>query len=270
MNDTAELLENAATTLRRANRIVIFTGAGVSAESGIPTFRDEDGLWARFPADEFASWPGLADKLTSEPHRVAQFVYELITPIAKAEPNPAHHAIAAMQEHKPVTVITQNIDALHQRAGSREVCEVHGSLYELVDFAGRVVKTLSREDIFEIGEILKPIMTGNTDFANLHDRLMPYIGEQFLRQYRPKIVLFGDSLSEPDWSNAVKATAVCDCMLAVGSSCQVYPAASLVHEARNRRTSIITVDPKTGSGDIWLKGDAGEIMPRLIEKACAP
>lgn len=132
-------LAEAAIQLGRARRVVVFTGAGVSAESGIPTFRDAGGFWDRFPPEVFASWSGLRRVAVSQPRRVAEFLEALLDPIVRAVPNPAHRAIADLQRHAETVVVTQNVDGLHQAAGSRAVLEVHGSFYRLSDLRGRIV-----------------------------------------------------------------------------------------------------------------------------------
>src|SRR5262245_29474469 len=131
MSDT-ETLARAASWLRGARRIAVFTGAGVSAESGIPTFRDDSGLWQKFPPEQFACWDGLLKTALTEPRQLAEFLVAVIEPIAQAQPNPGHRAIADLEKHVPVTVITQNVDGLHQEAGSTTVREVHGSFFEVV------------------------------------------------------------------------------------------------------------------------------------------
>ena len=111
----------AVLALRKARRVVAFTGAGISAESGVPTFRDAEGFWQRFPPEKFATWKGLISTAASDPRSVAEFVLNVVEPIATAEPNPGHQALAELERQVPTTVITQNIDGLHQTAGSTTV-----------------------------------------------------------------------------------------------------------------------------------------------------
>src|SRR5262245_38010140 len=117
--------------LRNSKRIAIFTGAGVSAESGIPTFRDDSGLWREFPPERYAHWKGLLREAWRNPEGVCRFLLGVIKPIANALPNAAHRAIARLEEERSATVITQNIDGLHQDAGNVRVREIHGSLFKL-------------------------------------------------------------------------------------------------------------------------------------------
>src|SRR5687767_2351208 len=124
-------LRQAAEMLRRARKVCVFTGAGVSAESGIPTFRDDSGLWREYPPERFAHWKGLIKEAWQRPEQVARFLLGVFEPIAQAVPNAAHQAIARLGDHVTATVITQNIDQLHQDAGSVRVREVHGSLFKI-------------------------------------------------------------------------------------------------------------------------------------------
>jgi len=123
MTENPDSLSVTASWLRSAHEVVVFTGAGVSAESGIPTFRDDGGFWRHFPVEEFASWRGLVRTAIRRPRRLAEFIHAVLHPIAAAKPNAAHRAIAAMEKHVGVTVVTQNIDNLHQEAGSTVVHE---------------------------------------------------------------------------------------------------------------------------------------------------
>ena len=141
----------AVLALRKARRIVVFTGAGISAESGIPTFRDADGFWQRFPPEQFARWSGLLQTAITSPRSVAEFVLNVVEPIARAEANAAHRAIARLESRTQTTIVTQNIDGLHQSAGSRDVLEIHGSLLEVVDVSsGRTVHRFQRQDLAQI------------------------------------------------------------------------------------------------------------------------
>ena len=146
-------LSRAASFLRSAREVVVFTGAGVSAESGIPTFRDDDGFWQHFPVDDFATWKGLVHTAIYKPRRVAEFIHAVVRPIAEAKPNAAHKAIADMERHVGVTVVTQNIDNLHREAGSTIVHEVHGSLFE-VTRRGRFFQLLSRRQLSRMADRL--------------------------------------------------------------------------------------------------------------------
>lgn len=135
---------------------LFFTGAGVSAESGVPTFRDAEGLWSRFPPEQFAHWPSLENLIRKDPLRVAAFVVELLRPNVAAHPNPGHDAIAALERRdKSVVVVTQNIDGLHQRAGSTRVIEIHGSLLETVHAGKATIRHLTPDTLLSTIEQLE-------------------------------------------------------------------------------------------------------------------
>ena len=152
----------AVAAVGRARRVVVFTGAGMSAESGIPTFRDADGFWQRFPPERFATWSGLLQMVVKQPRSVAEFAWNVVQPIAVATANAGHRAVADLEARVPVTVITQNIDGLHQSAGSSEVHEIHGSLFEIVDHStGRIVHRLDREELRQIATELRNMWTAS-------------------------------------------------------------------------------------------------------------
>ncbi|MCB9856772.1 MAG: iron dicitrate transport regulator FecR [Phycisphaerales bacterium] len=263
-----EALNIAAWHLREAKRVVVFSGAGVSAESGIPTFRDDGGFWTEFPPEIYATWNGILRAATKEPRRLAAFVHAVIAPIADAEPNPAHRAIAEVGRRKPVTVVTQNIDRLHQRAGSTRVLEVHGSMYEVVSLNGKKSKrTLTQSQLKRIAERVRRAKYGVLSLARLLVAIRPIAGVGITGAHRPNLVLFGDSLAEPDWSDALKAAKECDCLLSVGTSGLVLPAAMIPAYAKDAGANVITIDPGEGGGDIWLRGKAGDILPRLVARA---
>lgn len=262
-----ESMEAAADVLRAAERPVVFTGAGVSAESNIPTFRDDDGFWQRFPPEHYATWRGLVQTGLRRPRELADFVHAVIGPIAAAKPNPAHRALAAAEEHLPLTIITQNIDALHQEAGSTVVHEIHGSLFEIVTRSGRFKDLLSRRELASIATSIDRCRHGPLTLPRLLWALHPVIGIGPRGLHYPKLVLFGDSMAEPAWSNAFEAARRADCVLQIGCSGIVLPAAMLPYEAKSNGATIIVVDPHQTDGDIYLRGKAGDVVPQLFDLA---
>jgi NAD-dependent deacetylase len=253
--------------LRAARHVVVFTGAGVSAESGIPTFREEGGFWQRFPPDEFARWSGLLHTVVAHPARFVEFLLAFLEPIAVAKPNPAHHAIAALERHTKTTVITQNVDSLHQEAGSSRVHEIHGSFLEIVDAKGKPVRTLTRADLRYIVEQLHRVHDGSFPLLRLPGALKGLLNVLPPRE-RPRIVLFGEAMAEPDWTQAQNVVGDCDVMLVVGTSGLVYPAAALPHWAKQAGAIVVVVDPNQhDDADVWLSGKAGEVLPELVRSA---
>lgn len=267
MASNSNTVQRAAECLRRAERVVVFTGAGASAESGIPTFRDDGGFWREFPPERLATWSGILATVRRDPRALVRFTLSLIEPIARAGPNPGHQAIADLERHVPVTVVTQNIDGLHQAAGSTVVHEIHGSIFEVVTRAGRFVRLLSRHDLRRIAERLGAAVGGRLPLARLLLAVRPLFGVGARGIHRPSLVLFGEALSEPAWTAAQDAARVCDCLLSVGTSGAVYPAAGLPGLARSAGATIITIDPEPATGDIHLRGAAGTVLPELFGKA---
>lgn len=260
-------LQHAADTLRTAQRPLVFTGAGISAESGIPTFRDADGFWTEFPPEQYATWAGLIKVASTRPRDLARFLHAVVAPIAQARPNAAHRALAEAERHLKITIVTQNIDGLHQAAGSTVVHEVHGSLLETMTDAGKFHAMLSRADLQRVAESLQRAGQGRLTLPRILWAIRPLAGFDHRGVYRPKIVLFNDAMAEPAWSQAQQAAESADCVLQIGCSRQVYPAADLPSRARRHGATVITVDPHTEHGDISLRGAATELVPKLLELA---
>ena len=223
-------------------KIVVFTGAGVSADSGISTFRDADGLWANYRIEDVCT----PEALKRNRALVVEFYNIRRKELLSVEPNPAHYAIAELEKYFDVEVVTQNVDNLHERAGSSRVTHLHGELMKLrsernpnliVPIEGWEQKM---EDRAEDGALL-----------------------------RPHIVFFGESV--PMFDRATQIAGEADVMVVVGTSLAVYPAASLVHYAR-RGVPIYLVDP--GQPDVamirnpltHIRERAAIGMPQLLEK----
>lgn len=256
--------------LREAQKIVVLTGAGISAESGIATFRDDRGLWQEFPPDRFATWNGLLETALLEPRKFAAFLTAVLEPIATARPNAAHTALAELEQLRPTTIITQNVDGLHQAAGSRDVREIHGSLLEIVRLNGSPVETLGRDDLLRVVEELR--RAGEAGWAGFRvlRAIQPIFSVSLAGGRRPNVVLFGSQLAEPAWSQAQEDMRACDLLLTVGTSGTVEPAASLWSWGRQAGAKAITIDPHVRQGDVWLQGRAGDILPRLVQLLKAP
>lgn len=260
-------LSIAAEWLRDARNVVVFTGAGASAESGIPTFRDDDGFWREFPVDAFATWRGIVRTALVRPRRLAEFAYAVLHPIATAKPNAGHRAIAELERHTRVTVVTQNIDGLHGEAGNTIVHEIHGSLFEIVSLKGRFVSLVSRREVQRMAASLERIRRGRLCLPRTLLTVRPWLGLGRRGLHRPKLVLFGDAMAEPAWTLAREAVQNCDCLIQVGCSGVVWPAAELPHTAKAAGARVIAIDPQPTSADICLRGTAAEILPALVERA---
>jgi len=239
----------AAARLRDARRVVVFTGAGVSKESGLATFRDTDGAWAQFNPEDYASPSGFR----KQPRVVWQWYAHRRREMAVARPNPAHQAIATLEAlSAQLVVITQNIDGLHQAAGSREVLELHGNIERFKCFANcRGAPTLVPTPDPTIEEPVR----------------CPYCGA-FIR---PAVVWFHEMLPADVWERAAEAACTCDVMLVVGTSGLVEPAASLPRYAQQGGCYVIEINleptPLTARISLYLAGAAGEVLPALAAAA---
>jgi NAD-dependent deacetylase len=239
-------LQTAARALARSARLAVFTGAGVSKESGIPTFREpETGLWARYDPMQLAT----PEAYREDPAFVWSWYEHRFGVTAQAEPNPGHRAIAELEQVLPkVVVITQNIDGLHQRAGSSHVIELHGTMYSF-----RCIEGLHSGYRWE-------------DFADQREKppRCPECGG-FLR---PEVVWFGEGLPPDALNAAQQLRAACDVMLVVGTSGVVYPAAAVPLIAREAGATVIDVNPEwdalARSCDLFLRGPGGEVLPDLV------
>ena len=260
-------IADAANVIRNSEKILVFTGAGMSAESNIPTFRDDEGFWRRFPIEEFATWNGIVRTIMRRPKDVVEFVHSVIQPIASARPNDGHVAVERLERHKSVTVVTQNIDRLHQLAGNTVVHEIHGSLFEVVSLKGRFHHLLSRNQLKRLSNKIQRCKRGPFTLARFLFAIRPWLGLGVRGLQRPNLVLFGDSMAEPDWEMACHAATNCDCIIQVGCSGLVYPAAMIPHEAKSAGARTIAIDPQPVQADHWLQGTAADVLPRLVEQA---
>lgn len=220
-------------------RIVALTGAGISAESGIPTFRGDGGLWKQYRAEELAT-PGA---FARDPALVWEWYDWRRQIIAKARPNPGHFALARAAG---LTLITQNVDGLHDLAGSSAVLKVHGDIWN--------------------------VRCTSCRFATM-DRTVPLSPlppkcPQCNSLLRPGVVWFGEGLPEDVWEAAARAAAQAQVMLVVGTSAVVHPAAGLVPLARRAGAKIIEVNiadsGMSSEAGVALRGPSGEILPRLF------
>jgi len=235
-----ESVAEAAKILRSAQRVVAFTGAGVSAESGVPTFRGAGGLWEGHPVEELASPRGFY----ADPVKVWRFYEERRRNLANVKPNPAHRVLAGWQERFPrYAVVTQNVDGLHQAAGARGVLELHGSIWR--------VRCLGCGREREERTVPLP-------------RVPPLCSECGAME-RPGVVWFGEFLPEVVMGAAFAAIEGCEVLVVVGTSAVVYPAAGFVEVAATAGAKVIEVNPEASSmahfADVALRGPAGELLP---------
>jgi NAD-dependent deacetylase len=230
--------------LSTAQRVTVLTGAGVSAESGVPTFRDAQiGLWSQFKPEELAT----PRAFRRNPRLVWEWYAWRRTLVADARPNPAHHALVEMEKRTPhFTLITQNVDGLHQRAGSRNVIELHGNI--------------TRTKCFDEGTVI----TAWKETGDVPPKC-PNCGGLL----RPDVVWFEEAMPEEETARAFTASRNCDLFLSIGTSTVVYPAASLPFEAAESGATVVEINPQptplTEKADYVLPGAAGVVLPILLQ-----
>ncbi len=240
------------TRLRSAKHLVVFTGAGVSAESGIATFRDKQtGLWERFDAHQLAT----PEAFSRDPALVWGWYEWRRARVLRAVPNAAHLAIAQLAAHVPqFTLITQNVDDLHERAGSASVLHLHGELMR--PRCERCHRPWSYP-------------TGIPDLPEGGCRIEPPACPHCGARIRPGVVWFGENLPEREWLAARTAANHCDALLCVGTSSVVQPAASLTRMAIAHGATTVQINPNVTEIDdevtCSLQGPAGEVLPTLVE-----
>ena len=248
MSDTGSIQE-AAAMIRDAHFIVVLTGAGVSAESGLATFRDpEEGHWAKYDPMELAT----LDAFNKDPELVTRWYHWRFTRARDVQPNPGHYALGALKQHKAkqgesLTLITQNVDGLHQRGGAADVVELHGTIH-----TWRCTETGKQRPLADLSFEQFPI-------PSEHGGLM-----------RPCIVWFGEMLPEDALSRSFEAMAECDLFLSIGTSGTVEPAASFILGAQSNGAKTIEINrdptPNTGIVDLALQGTSGQILPAILSE----
>jgi NAD-dependent deacetylase len=239
------LFERAVSALARARDVAVLTGAGVSRESGVHTFREKGGVWDTVDMERMASLSGF----TADPKKVWSWYMDRYKSLTEARPNPGHYALAELERKAPsFTLITQNIDGLHQEAGSVNVVELHGSI--------RRTRCLEEGTVFESwpepGTELPPMCRCGG-------------------MLRPDVVWFGEALPEDALARAFEKARECDLMLVVGTSAVVQPAGLLPLEARQAGAFVIEINPErtaiSSYVDVSILEPSGSALPRLVAAA---
>jgi len=244
-----DALAQAAHVIANAESVIAVTGAGVSEESGVPTFRGEHGIWVKYPIEEY----GRVDAYLGNPDKIWAFWCELFELVKDCKPNPAHHALAELESiGRLQTLITQNVDNLHQEAGSENVIEYHGNARKLV-----CMKCKQRAPI---------------DPNNLQDTAPTCAACQSLM--KPAVVMFGENIPSYALYEASARAQKCDVMIVVGTSAEVFPANQLPFTAKEHGTYIVECNTEPTDftrliTDAYLEGPAGEVMPELLNRAKA-
>jgi NAD-dependent deacetylase len=239
----AELAE-VARRVQEASRLTVLTGAGVSAASGVPTFRGAGGLWRSFRAETLAT----PEAFARDPRLVWEWYDWRRGVIANCRPNAAHEVLAHWSRRPGFALVTQNVDGLHERAGTAHVIRLHGSIWHLRCAAG-------------CSGAPEPWPDASVPLGELPPRC-PACGGLA----RPAVVWFGEPVDPAVWDAALAATA-CDVFLTVGTSAIVYPAASLVHEAKRRGAWTVEINlegtPASSAVDLALHGPAEQLLPAI-------
>ena len=235
------MFEQIADKIKNAEKIVFVTGAGISQESGIPTFRGKDGLWRKYDAMQLAT----IDAFYENPKLVWEWYDERRKNILAAKPNAGHTTIADLEKYKQVHVLTQNIDGLHQRAGSSRVYELHGSIITIkctsCNFKEKITNDFSElPPLCKCGKIL-----------------------------RPDVVWFGEALPQDVWGEAMAQASSCDMMFVVGTSLAVSPANMLPIYAKQNGATLVEVNPEetpmSENMDLSIRSTSAKALPEILK-----
>jgi len=240
------LINRAAKDIVDSHKTIALTGAGVSVESGIPDFRSAEGLWSKYDPAEYAH----INSFRSNPEKIWHMIKEMMELVLGVEPNPAHIALAELEQMGLLSsVITQNVDGLHQRGGSKVVIEFHGSNQWLV--------------CLQCGY--------RQESASLSLEAIPPRCPQCDSILKPDVVFFGEPIPWEAQSRSFEEAKTCDVVLVVGTSAVVYPAAGIPTTAKQSGAKIVEINmeptPLTGFiSDYLIQGPAGTILPRVVEE----
>ena len=242
----AHLIAEAAEMIKASGSVLVSTGAGMSRESGVRTFRGEDGFWREYRAEDLASLEGIR----RNPALVWEWYGERLKACQELQPHAGYYALARIQNGKGIfPLITQNVDGLHQKAGIEDVIELHGNLRtaSCIDSCGAPCVQMT-EDLFE--------------------KLPPRCSCGSI--LRPDVVLFGEQLPQQALERAFRLADSCDLMMVIGTSMVVYPASSLPLIALRRGVKVIEINPEETPlsslvGTLSLRGAAGSILPEIVK-----
>lgn len=245
-----DVLSQAASLIKESKYGIALTGAGLSTESGIPDFRSPGGLWSEFDPEEIGSAAGFEES----PQKFFQMALKIGPTLLAARPNPGHRALAQLEKGGWLKgIITQNIDGLHQKAGTKRVAEIHGTIYEVTCPGCPEMKPV---------DIL--VQKG------LVERQMPPLCDTCGGILRPNVVFFGEMLPSQQVTRAKRWVDKCDLMLVAGSSLEVTPVCLFPVVAKNNGARLIFVNDETtrfdNLADIILRGKTGSILPKILKQ----
>lgn len=262
----ADEIRKAAELLIGSKDAAAFCGSGVSAESGISTFRDPGGIWDRLDINEVGTSGGLLAALNKNPGKLVPVFLDLLDTLEMAEFNPGHAALAWLQSRGCLNaIITQNVDNLQQDAGSTGIIELHGNMFDMVCLSCGKKQNMDRKSLIH-GIRSKMRAMRDLSLPGLLS-LVPRC-ESCGSLMRPDVVMFGEAVKE--LSRAFTIARECDVMLVLGTSGVVYPAAELPYEAMRAGASIIVINPHENPffdiSDVYIPMKTGEALPAIVEK----
>jgi NAD-dependent deacetylase len=246
LGERESLIKLAVKDIVDSRKTIALTGAGISVESGIPDFRSAGGLWSKYDPEEYAH----ISAFQANPAKVWHMIKDMMDLVLGAKPNPAHIALAELEKMGLLnSVITQNVDGLHQRGGSREVIEFHGSNQWLVCLGCGY----------------------RQEAASLSFEVIPPRCPQCSSILKPDVVFFGEPIPWEAQNRSFEEARTCDLVLVVGTSAVVYPAAGIPPLAKQSGAKIVEINmeptPLTGFvSDYLIQGSAGQILPRIVEE----
>ncbi len=281
------LIDKATEFLKGAKSLFLLTGAGISAESGIPTFRGVDGLWKNYSAIDLAT----PEAFERNPQLVWEWYHWRQGIIVKAQPNPAHFAVAELEKRSDrFLLLTQNVDNLHQRAGSKRVLELHGNIFRarcttcrrVVEYGRSENSTVRHDEESELVEEHEAI----SRHTKIQDGIIRKDNTKFREEpkeqsyelprcdcgslLRPDVVWFGEQIPQDAWQSSLEFLTTTDVALILGTSGVVWPAAAIPEIAQQNGAITIEVNleatPITSLVDVSIQGKAGEILPQIVEK----
>jgi len=256
-------IEEAAEIIAKGKHVIAFSGAGISAESGIPTFRDPGGLWDKFDPGEIGTTPGILQFAMRHPERIRDFLRETVKTFKKADPNPGHLGLVELEKMGILhSVVTRNIDDLHSIAGNTKVYEVHGNLYRFRCMNCGATEKQNRDDVLErVNEILDHEPFNPADLL----KAMPVCSCGGLM--RIDVVMFGEAVQEmPESYGEARSS---DVVIVLGTSGVVWPAAGVPYEAKQSGAKVININPTVDAfqdiTDVHIQAASGETMPQIID-----
>lgn len=252
----------------KKGKVICLTGAGISSESGIPVFRGKGGLWETYDPETYGNMPGLISVFSKDPEKLVDFVTEFYNVLLKSKPNPAHLSLSYLEKSALLkAVITQNIDNLHQQAGTRSVVELHGNAFRIRCQDCGVTLTLEKDRIKEMLVLFHRARKSRKEVLKILSRYCPRCAKCGGR-FRVDIVLFGEHIPEEELNRSQELLNDCRTLLIVGSSLVVYPAASLPLYAKERGAKIIEINQEpsalTDICDYKILGSAAEVLPEIV------